>query len=271
MRSGQRRYATKIQMAWGSGPTHGANPTVTRSRPARSAWVWASLEEGADVGCLARCVLQRQPGAGRGPGAQLADRVEAVRARHERLARLVAPDLGGEPVPFVLAHVGQVRNDEVEAARGQSGLHRQLEGQLQPRRVGPGHLHRRGRGVRGAHQQIRSLVQQRERHRARPGANVVHPGPAGSYSATSTSNSVSGRGISTRESTKSSIRRKPRRPRMYATGSRSTRRRTRSPITRDCAPVIARSGEEWRRPDRRRAHRRSSPRHRAAAWNTRRQ
>ena len=87
--------------------------------------------------------------------------------------------------------------------------------QSEPLAVGARERERVRAEVAAGHDQIGTLVLQRERDRAAAGTDVEHArARAAARAPTSTSSSVSGRGISARRSTASSSRRKPRRPTM---------------------------------------------------------
>ena len=139
--------------------------------------------------------------------------------------RLVPRDLGRQPRP--LGDVREVRQHRVErpATPSSRSASHELHVEPEPRRVRARHRQRVLADVHAEHREVRPLVLQRERHRAAAGPDVGHPRARRQAPApTSTSSSVSGRGISTRRSTVSEIRRNSFRPRMYATGSRASRR-----------------------------------------------
>ena len=115
-----------------------------------------------------------------------------------------------------LAHVGQVGEDEVElSVIGDRALEEANPvGETEPLGVGAGDFQRRRGGIGGGDRAVSGSSS------ATASAIAPEPVPTSSSragrssSASSTSSSVSGRGISTRGSTASSIRRKPRRPSM---------------------------------------------------------
>ena len=72
-----------------------------------------------------------------------------------------------------LGDVGRVADDGV-VGPADAVDHREVHAQPQALRVGPGDVDRRGTAVGGADVQVRALVLERERHRARAGARLEH-------------------------------------------------------------------------------------------------
>ena len=150
-------------------------PTVTRSRPARSARVSASAEQRR---------ARPRPGRARAPARAACPRAPRRRARGSRRARprpRPAPraarsaDLGREPVPLVLAHVGQVRHHQVVLARRQPVAPSDLDGEAEPRRVRARDLHGAPRsGPRRSPRRSGRSCCERQRDGARARADVVH-------------------------------------------------------------------------------------------------
>ena len=107
------------------------------------------------------------------------DRVEAVRPREQRLARLPLGDLRLQRGPFGLGDVGEVGDDQVELARPGPSRQKPDPGREAERLgVGPGDIERGRRGVGRGDLAARQLVGDRERDRARAGADVEHRLPA---------------------------------------------------------------------------------------------
>ena len=197
-------------------------PTSTRSIPARSAIVStsgkpASRISAGDRGRLAGADLQRDGVRRRRArrGQQAADHVEPARPGAQRERRLVADDVGRQ-LGAVL-HVGRVRDDRVEPARSRPRAGRRggtrPRARAAPRSPAPPPARRRSRPWRRPRGRA---ARTRARARSPPSRcrRRRRASPARRSSTASTRCSVSGRGISTRGSTASSIERKPFDPRM---------------------------------------------------------
>ena len=166
--------------------------------------------------------LQRQrppsllghPGNEHGPGRRIASRPSGPASSASRGSHCVTS--GCSEGQSRSATYGRLASDRGRSSRppGPSprGSGRAPPGRAARRSLAPPPAHRRGVG-RG-HLALRQLVGDRQGDRAGAGADVEHRAPARSSSASSTSSSVSGRGISTRRSTASSMRRNPLRPTM---------------------------------------------------------
>ena len=151
------------------------------------------------------------------PGEQAADRVEAVGAGEQRLARLPLGDLGLQRGPVGLGDVGEVGDDQVEAPRPRApSPSRKRTRSASPSALGVGarHLQRAGRGVGRGHL-ARRAARRRSPARPRPSrcrrrarARAAARAPARPAARSPAAGSAPAR------STASSIRRKPLRPRM---------------------------------------------------------
>ena len=151
-------------------------------------------------------VLERHAQAGRRPGHQRADRVEPVGAGHQRHARLVVARSRARARPTrPRARTAGSRPPGRSRPRGQARRCSTSIGTSSPSAPRSRARRRPRRRRRPTRSPRRSGRSSRERERDRPAAraHVVHARAVrGSSSATSTSVSVSGRGISTRGSTR---------------------------------------------------------------------
>ncbi len=238
-----------------------------RSRPARSGRTSTSTRPAAraSAATCSPCVgtdLGDEPAARRQPSGRGADDaaegVEAIGAGEECLGRLPVAHVGDQLV--VLGHVGRVRHHQVEPSP-QVGRECVEPVALRPRgrwpragRSRPGWRgRRRGRRVRrrSPRPPRRSPGARRRatgrwlptRYRGRRSASGLGR-PSSRARATSTTCSVSGRGIRTRRSTRRSSRRKLQCPSTYCSGS-PVRRRATMASSRATARCVAPSSRPW--------------------------
>ena len=151
------------------------------------------MEQRADGRRLAGGVLERQVRSRRRLAHQRADGVEALGPGHERVARLVAHDLGGQSGPFVLAHVRQVGEHQLVVPVRESRPHDHCKGQAQA-----GSAFARATSTAAA-ELSDALTIRSGRSWSSASATAPEPvptsctrAPSGSSSASSTSSSVSG-------------------------------------------------------------------------------
>ena len=226
-------------------PQLDVRPTTTLSWPARSRTTDTLIpcgQQRRNGRSLARADLQRDEGSALSLPHQPPDDVEPVGAAEQRLPRL-EPDIGREAVAG--GDVRRVGDDGVDVRRSpaqQVAVHElDVEPRAAPRSPAPPRaprLRRRWRRPTGPAAPPSMPM------RWRPSPSHVRPPArrAGNDRAASTTNSVSGRGTSTRGSTASMIVRNPFSPRMYATGSRARRRAARSMNARASSGSSSREG-----------------------------